>query len=339
NTGDDDVTLLSAVLLPVGSDYPDSIIYTEGEPSSEDFEGVHYKVLGDGLVQQMPDGPATVAIATVDIPAGADLPATDGVAMYSENEGNFSFTVDSGAVQVSRSELESLQPNAVAGEDFTLSPGDAAFFPAGVTATSRADESNPFGILALTITFDDPIERDAATLTFNPGQTTGDTDNTAEADTDEPEEASGVIGSAVTTNTGDLNLRANPSTDAEVIDQLASGVELEVIGGPEDAPDFTWYEVQVTSQGGNSGWVAADFLDGLDETVQETPTASPETAATPESDTGATFTAGDHVVTTEEGVRIREEGNLGGEIIDALPAGTEYEITGEPEDADGYTWY
>ncbi|HWV23629.1 MAG TPA: cupin domain-containing protein, partial [Thermomicrobiales bacterium] len=118
NTSDSPVVLLSAVLLPVGTDYPESITYTDGQPTSKDFEGVSFKVLGDGLVQHMPKGGATVTISSIDMPAGAALPAADGVAMYSQVKGNFSFTVDSGAVQVSRSKLQSLQSNAVAGEEF-----------------------------------------------------------------------------------------------------------------------------------------------------------------------------------------------------------------------------
>lgn len=336
NTSDEPVVLLSAVLLPVGTDFPESITYTDGQPTSKDFDGVSFNVLGDGLVQNMPKGGATVTISSVDLPAGTPLPAAEGVAMYSAVEGNYSFIVDSGAVQVSRSKLQALQPNAVTGEEFTLEPGDAAFFPAGVTETSRADEAEPLEILALSVDFDEPLDRDAATLTFTSGRgATGDATGGAEAEAT-PEEENDVIGAIVTTNADDLNLRAEPSTEADVVDQLAAGIELEIVGGPVEADGFTWYEVEVTAEGGNSGWVVADFLDGIPEpAAEETPTP----ASTPESTSGGAFASGDLVVTTENDVRIRAEGNLGGEIINAFPAGTEYEITGEPVDADGYTWY
>jgi uncharacterized protein YgiM (DUF1202 family) len=133
-------------------------------------------------------------------------------------------------------------------------------------------------------------------------------------------------------------MRAEPSTEADVVDQLALGIELEVIGGPEEAEEYTWYQVQVTSEGGSSGWVAADFLDGLEEaTPEETP--APEAASTPAAEASGTFAPGDIVATTDDSVRVRSEGNLGGDIVNAYPTGTEFEITGEPVDADDFTWY
>ena len=44
-------------------------------------------------------------------------------------------------------------------------------------------------------------------------------------------------------------------------------------------------------------------------------------------------------VVTEDGVRMRDEPSVAGEIVDELGAGAEVEITGPPEEGDGYTWY
>jgi hypothetical protein len=44
-------------------------------------------------------------------------------------------------------------------------------------------------------------------------------------------------------------------------------------------------------------------------------------------------------VITEDGVRMRDEPSVDGEIIDELMAGDEVEISGPPEEGDGYTWY
>lgn len=352
NDGDEPVVLLSSVILPVGSDYPDSITYTDGQPTSQDFDGVSFIVLGDGLIQNTPTGNATITINSVTLPAGADLPAAEGVAMFSQVAGNFSFIVESGAVQVSRSELKALQPNAVTGEEFILEAGDAAFFPAGVTATSRAGETGTLELLSLSIDFDQPLESDPATLTFTTGvSATGDATGGPDANVaDAIEEAvdaeanDGVIGTIVTTNAIDVNLRAEPTTTADVVDQLGQGVELEVIGGPEEGEDYVWYQVRVTAEGGAEGWLASDFLDGLDAATSDGTDA--EAASTPEAvegeaatTGGGTFATGDIVVTNDDSVRIRSEGNLGGEIINTFPAGTRFEITGEPVVADDFTWY
>ena len=344
NTGEEPAVILSAVLLPVGSDFPESITYTGGQPTSEDFEGVSFVVLGDGLVQDMPSGSATVSIDSVVVPPGTNLPASDGIAMYSMVDGNFAFIVESGPVQVSRTILQSLQPNAVIGEEFILEEGDAAFFPAGVTATERPDETEQLELLTLTVTFEEEMSAEPADLAFTSGVSeTGDATGGADA----PELAEGdtdgtdaeATGQVVTTNSDDLNMRAEPTTAADVVDQLAEGVELEVIGGPVEADDYTWYQVQVTAPGGSSGWVVAEFLDGLETEPEAEPAETPAAAATPAAaDTGA-FATGDIVVTTDDNVRVRAEASLGGDIVDAFPAGTEFEITGEPVEADEYVWF
>ena len=333
NQGDEDVVILSAVLLPVGADFPETITYTEGEPTSADFEGVSFTVLGDGLVQELPAGPATVTIESLVVPPGTDLPAAEGVAMYSHVNGNFSFVVDSGAVQVSRSELQSLQPNAIPGEEFSLEAGDAAFFPAGVTPTSRSGEAEPLEILRLTLVPETALEGEPATLTWTAGEeVAGDATGGAEAP---GSEATGAI--AAISSDG-VNLRAEPTISADVVDQLSTGVEVEIIGGPQEADGYTWYQVRVTAEGGAEGWVAADFLEG-DFAASETPAAGEEPAEGTPAAQPAPFATGDTVVTTDENVRLRADASAGAEIINAYPTGTAFVVTGEPQEADGYTWY
>ena len=336
NEGDEAVEVLSAVMLPVGTAYPQSITYTDGQPTSQDFAGVSFVVLGDGLIQEMPDAPVTVSVNDVTLPAGVDVPAFDGVAMYSAAEGNFSFIVDSGLVQVSRSQLASLQPNAVTGEEFILEEGDAAFFPAGVDEVSRASEPGELRMLTLEMSFEAPMARDAAQLTFTSGASaSGDGTGVPETDAAEgtPQANAGVVGQVGTVNADNVNLRAEPSTSADVVDQVSTGVEVEVVSGPTEAEDITWYEVQVNVEGGSQGWMSAEFVDGI---TQPAAGAEPTDGASAET---RTFASGDTVQLTDDNVRVRAEGNLGADIVDTFPAGTQFEITGEPVDADGYTWY
>ena len=340
NEGDEAVQMLSAVILPVGTAYPQSITYTEGQPSSQDFVGVSFVVLGDGLIQEMPDAPVTVTVNDVTVPAGVDVPGSDGIAMYSAVEGNFSFIVEDGLVQVSRSELASLQPNAVTGEEFILEAGDAAFFPAGVEAASRADEPGELRMLTLEMSFEEPMEREAAQLTFTSGASASG-DGTGVAETvvvdGTPQADGGVVGQVGTVNADNVNLRAEPSTSADVVDQVSTGVEVEIIGGPTEAEDITWYQVQVNAEGGSQGWMSADFVDGIAQPAAEAePTAEPTEGADTET---RVFAAGDTVQLTDDNVRVRAEGNLGADIIDTFSAGSQFQVTGDPIDADGYTWY
>jgi len=51
------------------------------------------------------------------------------------------------------------------------------------------------------------------------------------------------------------------------------------------------------------------------------------------------LTAGDLVETTEDLVNLRNQPSTSGDIVAELTLGDQLEITGEPIDADGYTWY
>lgn len=345
NNGDEPVNVLSAVLLPVGTEFPQSITYTDGQPTSEDFGGISFIVLGDGLIQTMPDAPVSVSVNDVTIPAGADLPAFEGIAMYSAIEGNFSFIVEDGMVQVSRSELASLQPNAVIGEEFILEPGDAAFFPAGVTSTSREGEVDDMRMYTLEMAFTEPVEQDPAVLTFTSGAgAIGDATGGPET-TEADATPAATTPQTATVNSELVNVRTEASTSAEVVDQISTGVQVEILSGPVEAEGFTWYEIR-TTDGGVQGWMSAEFLDIAEPAdldlagILESTLPDATTEASTDASTGAAeFAVGDTVQLTDDTVRVRAEGNLGADIINTFDAGTQFEITGAPVNADGFTWY
>ena len=333
NATEEPVNILSAVVIPVGPDYVNErITWLDGEPS---LEGVSYQKLGDGLVQEQPQSAATWTIDQVELPAGVDVPAIPGIGMISPVLGNYSFTIDAGMVQVTRAESNMLQPNAVLDTSFSLKEADAAFFPFGVTATPRTEEQQPLTILMMNIAPADGVTSTPAELTFNAGDgTVAGNPGAAEA------------GQIVTTNADNLNLRAEATTDSEVVTQLAAGVEVEILDGPVEGENYVWYQVRVVSDG-TEGWLADEFLDGVgapeptegDGTATEAtveaeaddPTASPEASE-------GEFAVGSTVVTTEEGVRVRPSASTDEEAIDALAVGTELIVTGEQIDDGEYIW-
>jgi uncharacterized protein YgiM (DUF1202 family) len=63
----------------------------------------------------------------------------------------------------------------------------------------------------------------------------------------------------VTTNDS-VNMRSDPTTTGDLIITLDVGVELTIIGGPETADNYTWWQVQDQSTG-DEGWVVEDALD------------------------------------------------------------------------------
>ncbi|MBA3274743.1 MAG: SH3 domain-containing protein [Chloroflexia bacterium] len=339
NESDTEVEILSAVFHPVSQDVP-TTEYTDGVPASDAFDGVSFVVLGDGIVQSFPDGATTVSLESVAVPAGSDLPGSAGSSLYSLVDGDFAFSVQGGDVQVSRTASPGLRPVAAPQQEFTLAVSDAAFFPNGVVAATRADQNADLSVLRLTAEPATALAETPAELAFITP------DPEAVADPNAFTEIG--IGAAVVTNTDSINLRAEPTIGAEAIDQLGAGVELTVIGGPEDADDFTWWQVQVTgSEGPVQGWLAADFitLAGAEAPVAETaeePVAVAEStpaAGTPEATAGGTFATGDVVALTDDNVRVRGEASINSEPIDVFAVGTEFEITGEAVDADEFTWY
>jgi len=341
NESEEPTVILSAVFHPVSEDVP-STQYIDGVPDAEAFEGVSFVVLGDGIVQSFPEGGATISLESVAAPAGSDLPGSAGSALYSLVEGNFAFAVQGGDVQVSRTDSPGLRPNAAPQQEFTLATGDAAFFPDGLVAAPRPDQNADLSVLRLTAEPATALVEAPAEIAFMaPGE---------EAVAEEPVFTEIAIGAPVVTNTDSVNLRAEASITAEAVDQLDAGVALTVIGGPEDADDFTWWQVEVTgSEGPIQGWLAADFIDlvGGPETTPAPETEAPPVvtsgatpeAGTPEATADQEFAAGDIVALTDDNVRVRSDSSVNAEPIDVFAAGTQFEITGDSVSADDFVWY
>ncbi len=341
NDGAEDLVLYSSVFHPI-TEEGQSTTYPDGNPSADAFAGLSYEVLGDGQIQAFPTGETTFTLEQVEAAAGVELPGTTGAALYSMVEGQFGFTVVSGSVQVSRTASPGLRPNAAPEQEFTLAVSDAAFFPAGVTNTSRADQTSDLSILRLSAVPTEALTLEPAQIAFLPPS--------AEPVTEEPAQATEIgIGATVVTTSGSLNLRAEPSVNANSITQLDEGVELLVIGGSEQGDEYTWWQVQGVDDESIQGWLAVDFLELVEgvptegnaqnATPESTPSATPEStpAASPAADDA--FATGSIVTVTEDNVRIRQEASINAEPVDVFVLGTEFEITGASVEADEYTWY
>ena len=75
-------------------------------------------------------------------------------------------------------------------------------------------------------------------------------------------------------------------------------------------------------------------------TWSDTGESGPEPTATAKSfDPDQAIAEGATAVTTDDGVRMRDQPSVDGEIVAELDAGVEVEITGPPEEGGGYTWY
>lgn len=349
NNTESNVVILSAVVQPVGDGSPESIDYandtldTDQEARQTAYVGVTFVVLGDGLLRELPDGNATVAVNRVTLTAAAPFPASESPTMVSRIDGNLSFTVNSGEVQVTRSAQQALAAAAPPDTTYTLGTGDAAFFPTGVATTARDGETEDVSYYALTIVPTTAVDAESAAVTWSePVETPTPEAETTPSDGTSGTETEGIpAGTVVTATQDNVNVRAEASVDADVVEQVAAGVELTIISGPIEADDFVWYEIEINSSG-QTGFVVEDFIA---EPGEETPVAegTPEAVETEEaSGTPAAqidFAEGDAVVVNDSGVRIRTEPSVGGEILDTLDEGAELTIVSGPEEADDFIWY
>jgi hypothetical protein len=116
------------------------------------------------------------------------------------------------------------------------------------------------------VAFEQPTDYPGALVRFLPYQTDTDPryftwDAEAAAAAGQPTPTSGPIetGSTVVVTDDGVRMRAQPSTDAEIVAELPKGTELTVTGPSGQADGYTWYPVEDPATG-KAGFVAADFL-------------------------------------------------------------------------------
>jgi uncharacterized protein YgiM (DUF1202 family) len=96
--------------------------------------------------------------------------------------------------------------------------------------------------------------------TFTPTPMTVTTPGTP-VPTGEPTTASGLAigGKATVAASSGLKMRAEPGTSASQVKTLSNGSVVEILDGPKEADDYTWW--QVRDEAGITGWVAGEYLE------------------------------------------------------------------------------
>jgi quercetin dioxygenase-like cupin family protein len=147
NDGPEPVVALAVFLGP-----PEDATATpaaEATPGAdEEPEGLTFEPLAFGVVEQLPPGPAGIAIARVTIAPGATIPEHPqvGAEVGHAEAGSFTFRTAAGpAIQVVRGVAELVSPDAVPtmeeagpGQEVTVSAGDAFFVPIGTVFSGEA---------------------------------------------------------------------------------------------------------------------------------------------------------------------------------------------------------
>jgi uncharacterized protein YgiM (DUF1202 family) len=118
------------------------------------------------------------------------------------------------------------------------------------------------------------------------------------------------------TTTDNLNLRAEPSLDAELLLVMPAGTTVTTIGGPSNG----FFEVRTDL--GEHGWASADYLD---------------ISQWHGGDVG--FPIGAIVTVATDALNLRDAPGLNGAVLDVLPTGAEGTTLTSPTAIDGYMWY
>lgn len=125
-----------------------------------------------------------------------------------------------------------------------------------------------------------------------------------------------TAGQSVLVNADELNVRADASTDAEIITTLQNGTLATIVDGPVDGGDYTWYEI---SYDDFDGWAAAEFLV--------------DAASAP------SLTSGETVIVNTDALNLRSAAGSESEVVGILDRSAEGQVVSGPETADDMTWY
>jgi uncharacterized protein YraI len=161
------------------------------------------------------------------------------------------------------------------------------------------------------------------------------------------------IGDIVNIDTDGVNLRDTAGTSGDVITTLDTGIQLEIIDGPETADGYTWWMGVVQNEDsvdqGVSGWIVEDFLsvDDSQSPGDNTPTLSatsdtgmtPTPTSTPDGGE-VTFENAGWVMVTDGPVNFRKNPGLNGAIVRQLVDGDTGTVVDPSEliERDDFTW-
>jgi len=72
-----------------------------------------------------------------------------------------------------------------------------------------------------------------------------------------------VGGKATVNAEAGLRVRSGPGTNFDLVITLPYAMVVDVVGGPERADSYTWWQIEFSTPEGDKqqGWVAGDFLD------------------------------------------------------------------------------
>jgi hypothetical protein len=141
------------------------------------------------------------------------------------------------------------------------------------------------------------------------------------------------------------NLRRFPNVDADnIVAQLPNGTDGQVLGNPETADGFTWWEIE--TDGGQTGWMV-ERVDDVQVLVKIDPTTG-EPVGTGSGNGqlgggggGGALTPGGQAIVTPQGdnLNARTRPTTNSPVLTILQEGQILNVLDGPVQADGFTWW
>ena len=136
-------------------------------------------------------------------------------------------------------------------------------------------------------------------------------------------------------------IRAQASTDSEVVGSTVKGKTIDILGAVKDASGMVWYKVSVTN--GGYGYIRSDLVqtsDKIEVTASSSSSSSENSTATEKpAETVPTSTGETAATISQDSVRIRSGASTAHDAVTSLTKGTAITLIGEATDSAGNKWY
>lgn len=241
NAGDESVSLLAITILPAGPDAPPGVTWTDGTPGPDNAAGITSELLGSAVVTELPTAPVAVTLDRLALSAGDRISAYPGPALVAVEEGTLTGSVVEGAVEIARAGTGSGEANATPSAEFAIAPGEALFFPRGMSETPPLSGGGSLTLLRLGL-----LELPEAAA--------------PEDDVAAPDPSGIQEGATVVVTFEDVNLRSAPSTASVTIAVVQPGQVFVITGPAVEAEGRLWWPVSDPNDPTLTGFVAAEFI-------------------------------------------------------------------------------
>ena len=130
-------------------------------------------------------------------------------------------------------------------------------------------------------------------------------------------------------------IRANTSTDSEVVGSTVKGKTIDILEGVKDSSGTVWYKVAVTD--GGYGYIRSDLVETSEKI--EVSAGSSQEISQPSQTVTTSIGEQQAVVNSGNNANVRSGASTQHGVVASLPSGTSMTLIGEATDSAGKKWY